>query len=174
MILIILQTDLKPNWLSKRKLPTARLAIAVYLRSVQLQQQGWALPVAVEGGRPHPLPAQAPAPCTVARVLHLISSKPSTWTWTGTMKLSSSWQEKVRIRDSIDRCRPTRFGSLKVHASKVIYLLLYVLALLEFDELKKKYAQECEQVSRVFSVCDLSTVGKMIAVYHMSARGASH
>ena len=45
----------------------------------------------------------------------------------------------------------------------MILFELCVLALLEFDELKKKYAQECEQVSGVFSVCDLSTVGKMIA-----------
>lgn len=59
------------------------------------------MPAAVEGGRPHRHPAQAPAPCTEARDLRLTSSKQSTWTWTGTMRLSSSWREKVPIRGSI-------------------------------------------------------------------------
>ena len=40
-------------------------------------------------------------------------------------------------------------------ACRNLNLELRVSALLEFDELKKKYAQECEQVSRVFLIYDL-------------------
>lgn len=60
-------------------------------------QQRWAALVLVVEGERHRLRRWAPAHCKEARALHMINSKPSSWMWTETTRLSNNSPEKVTV-----------------------------------------------------------------------------